>query len=505
MTPIDTELLQRYRAATSVLASLPADVASYRAADEATILEVTRLFADAQRLLGTAGALIAGEVAHRSTVERGSAGLAQRTGFRTPEEFIRATTRSTKRDAVTVVNAGRLVHEAATAGQVDPLTGEILLPSRPWLASVAAGLSAGRLSAAAVDAIASGLGAPNSAVSVEQLALATEQLAGEAATLDPDRLYRRARQLRDELDQTGITLREEERRAARSARLTQKPDGGGVLVWQMDPETFAAVQEVCDRATSPRRGGPRFVNAADQALAETITADSRTTDQYLSDAILELLRLGAGSSPRFLLGSGAPVVRVTVTKRTLDARHGFGRIEGQPGPVSIETVERLACSGDTVEAGFSSDGQPLDVGREQRFYTRPQRIALALRDGGCRWPGCERPPSWTEAHHTKYWTRDRGKTDIADGMPFSAKGTSVKIWLSISVQPTNRPAIRVEVCRVRRYHMPKLTPDIRGRELFRSSSHAESLIGILARRHRDVGLSHSQLHRDTRTYATLST
>jgi hypothetical protein len=109
-------------------------------------------------------------------------------------------------------------------------------------------------------------------------------------------------------------------------------------------------------------------------------------------------------------------VRVTVTKRARDARHGFGRIEGQPNPVSIETIERLACSGDTVEVGFGGDGQPLDVGREQRFYTRPQRTALALRDGGCRWPGCERPPSWTEAHHTKYWSRDRGKTDVADGI-----------------------------------------------------------------------------------------
>jgi hypothetical protein len=158
------------------------------------------------------------------------------------------------------------------------------------------------------------------------------------------------------------------------------------------------------------------VNAGDKAVAKRITADARTTEQYLSDSILELLRLGTSANPHFLLGSGAPVVRVTVSKRAMDARHGFGRIEGQPDPVSIETIERLACSGDTVEVGFSGDGQPLDVGREQRFYTRPQRTALALRDGGCRWPGCERPPSWTEAHHTKYWARDQGKTDVADGI-----------------------------------------------------------------------------------------
>ena len=31
-------------------------------------------------------------------------------------------------------------------------------------------------------------------------------------------------------------------------------------------------------------------------------------------------------------------------------------------------------------------------------------------------PGCDRPPSWTEAHHIQHWARDGGRTDIADGI-----------------------------------------------------------------------------------------
>jgi len=41
---------------------------------------------------------------------------------------------------------------------------------------------------------------------------------------------------------------------------------------------------------------------------------------------------------------------------------------------------------------------------------------MAARDGGCRWPGCDRPPAWTEAHHVDQWLRDNGYTDIADGI-----------------------------------------------------------------------------------------
>jgi hypothetical protein len=69
-----------------------------------------------------------------------------------------------------------------------------------------------------------------------------------------------------------------------------------------------------------------------------------------------------------------------------------------------------------VPVTFDRDGQCIDLGREQRLYSALQRIGLAARDGGCRWPGCTSPASWTEAHHINQWARDHGKTDLADGI-----------------------------------------------------------------------------------------
>ena len=57
----------------------------------------------------------------------------------------------------------------------------------------------------------------------------------------------------------------------------------------------------------------------------------------------------------------------------------------------------------------------LRLGRSQRLFSAQQRIALAARDGGCRFPGCDRPPSFTEAHHITPWSRG-GRTDVNDGI-----------------------------------------------------------------------------------------
>ncbi len=40
-------------------------------------------------------------------------------------------------------------------------------------------------------------------------------------------------------------------------------------------------------------------------------------------------------------------------------------------------------------------------------------MALALRDKGCCYPGCDRPPSWCEAHHLLAWLPN-GPSDLAN-------------------------------------------------------------------------------------------
>ena len=54
---------------------------------------------------------------------------------------------------------------------------------------------------------------------------------------------------------------------------------------------------------------------------------------------------------------------------------------------------------------------PLALGRAVRLANRAQRRALTARDGGCVFPGCDRPPGWCDAHHVTRF-EDGGATDL---------------------------------------------------------------------------------------------
>ena len=55
--------------------------------------------------------------------------------------------------------------------------------------------------------------------------------------------------------------------------------------------------------------------------------------------------------------------------------------------------------------------RPLELGRANRVVSSAQRSALVVRDGGCVFPGCDRPQEWCEGHHLRHWLAG-GPTDL---------------------------------------------------------------------------------------------
>jgi hypothetical protein len=381
--------------APRIVIELP-ELSGVKHASAAELEHLLASYAAAGRRVDAGLAVLAGEVERRSSREHGPLGLAQSSGDRTADGFVARVTGSSGGDARQLVAVGRLLDQPT-----------------PWFADVASAVASGDVSVGAAAAITTALGTPSASVSPDALLDAAQSLLGSAASLPPEKVARRARELRDELDAAGVASREEALRGRRFLRLSLQADGMTRLFGLLDPESAALVTDAIDCVTAPRRNGPRFVDAAERARADAIERDPRTTEQIALDALVEMVRIAGAADTGRVFGIRRPAVRVHVDARDLDRGDGAAFLEGQTTAISIATAQRAMCGG-YLPVVFHPDGQ-LDVGRAQRLFTEKQRIALAAIWGGCAVKSCERPPSWTEAHHAERWN-DGGRTDIDNGV-----------------------------------------------------------------------------------------
>jgi hypothetical protein len=183
-----------------------------------------------------------------------------------------------------------------------------------------------------------------------------------------------------------------------------------------------ALVEICRRALAggdlPDTGGERpqlVVTVPLHVLSRGLRG--RTPD----DRVGTLGRGTAGSGARDDRPAGPGVSGGVATH---DGTGGAGTSRGTVGAgtlddgtvVSATTARRLACDAAVLPAVLGGAGQVLDVGRSRRLFTGPLRRALVLRDRGCAFPGCDRPPSWCEAHHLRHWAHG-GPTSLAKVTP----------------------------------------------------------------------------------------
>ncbi|MBO9524420.1 MAG: DUF222 domain-containing protein, partial [Nocardioidaceae bacterium] len=114
--------------------------------------------------------------------------------------------------------------------------------------------------------------------------------------------------------------------------------------------------------------------------------------------------------------AGGMAATVVVTM-TMQAMLGAARAASldSGGFISASEARRLLCEAGIIPAVLGSKSQVLDLGRKTRLHTEAQRIALMLRDKGCRAEGCDWPPGMCHSHHGIPWSR-AGHTNVKDGM-----------------------------------------------------------------------------------------
>ena len=129
--------------------------------------------------------------------------------------------------------------------------------------------------------------------------------------------------------------------------------------------------------------------------------------QLRADALVEMARRATAAADT--QPSARPLLWLITGEENLRTGSGACELAGG-GAISAAVAQRLACDCDIAEVVVDADGR-INLGRTQRSAGATQRRLLWLRDRGCRFPGCDRPPGWTQAHHVWFW-EDGGPTDL---------------------------------------------------------------------------------------------
>jgi hypothetical protein len=138
--------------------------------------------------------------------------------------------------------------------------------------------------------------------------------------------------------------------------------------------------------------------------------DVRTPAQRRADALGEICRQWLDRADRPSVAGERPHVSVTVASDVLRGDGGTSEM-GHAGPIDSETARRIACDAAIMRVVMSGATQPLDVGRRTPVIPPAMRRAVMVRDQHCRFPGCDRPHAWCDAHHVVHWA-DGGPTAL---------------------------------------------------------------------------------------------
>jgi hypothetical protein len=170
-----------------------------------------------------------------------------------------------------------------------------------------------------------------------------------------------------------------------------------------DPDTG---EEVRDTRDAPQRRAEALVEVFRRAQGGDETTSVTGTTKLVVTINLDDL---VGARPEDATGGPFPAGSAFTSHASGSPGSGGGAHCGGTGRtregdlLDAGTIRRLACDAELIPIVLGGDSEPLDVGRQERLFTKGLRTAVVQRDRCCSFPGCERPPTWCRVHHVKHW------------------------------------------------------------------------------------------------------
>ncbi|MEJ7633594.1 DUF222 domain-containing protein [Aeromicrobium sp.] len=305
----------------------------------------------------------------------------------------------------------------------DPAAGNRLVKQAMKLESVSAtqqALARGEVSLAQAELIADKLTALPGGPTEAQRDGCENQLLDDAPRMTLKDLSRRADRISDTFAPDKVDAHENDILIAREAKawansywwIADRRDGtykGEFIIPEAQGEMLKNVLQAIN--------APQIKMAAGKAVDDPALAvldDKPTYGQQMASAFCTLIEHLPGDKLPQTAGVGTTVT-VNIDLDSLIDGLKAGTVS-TGCRISAGEARRMACEQGLLPMVFNGGPLPLDCGRKERCFTTAQRRAMGKRDGGCTFPGCDRPPSWCVGHHARKRWAEGGTTDLVDGV-----------------------------------------------------------------------------------------
>jgi hypothetical protein len=204
----------------------------------------------------------------------------------------------------------------------------------------------------------------------------------------------------DALDPDAAAAVEADHERRRTLNLAQRRDGMFVLTGLLTPDCGALLRTMFDSLAAP-------VPAVDGIR------DARTPGQRRHDALRDIPPMALRSGQLADCGGIVATLLVTLTADELESGSAYATT-GHGDLIPVRTVIELATDSQLMSVLLDPNGGVMSYGQTRRLAPPGLRLALYARDRGCCFPGCDRPPAWTQAHHFDEFVADHGPTSVAN-------------------------------------------------------------------------------------------
>jgi hypothetical protein len=217
-----------------------------------------------------------------------------------------------------------------------------------------------------------------------------EELVEAASRCNVVALGRLARRLLAEVDQSSAMEAVKRRYARRSGKLVEKPDGMTDLYARFSDLEGELAHTAIHAFRRPDAPG-----------------EHRSPEQATADALIDIFNAALRSREAPTQHGERPHITVTIPHENLETGTGVGEAMFT-GPIPATEVLRLARDAKLRWVTVDPQRVPVNVSEGRSVVRSAIWQALLVRDRGCRWPGCDSPPSWCDVAHAEVPDRAGG-------------------------------------------------------------------------------------------------